>query len=483
MNGAERHRVPAIAAPSAARDHVSMKDPQGPDEAKIRAEIERRAKAAADAMTAGRVQEAARVYAALVRAFPGSAMFHSNLGVCLRRLGRSEAAVASYRRALALAPDEASIHSSLGNALRDLGRIEGALAAQARAFELAPRHQVVRYNLALALRDTRRYEEALTLLRELSSEFPDVAEYAWDLALTQLQTGDYLEGFRGYEARWRLPRFKTPLRDVRQWDGGKITGRRIFLQSEQGFGDAIQFVRYVPRLAQRGAHVVLECAPELQRLFAGVEGVTETVVKGADAPATDFSTPLLSLPRLFAVSLSNLEAKVPYLRAPGTIALPPLATRAEFRVGLVWGGEPQPHDRSWPLRSLAPLFNDPRIAFVSLQKGPHARELARLGFDHVVHDMGPKLNDFADTAAAMEQLNLVVTVDTAAAHLAGALGRPALVLLRYVADWRWLDDRADSPWYPTLRLFRQASPDDFDGPVEAMRAELARMLAGAGAKR
>jgi hypothetical protein len=456
-----------------------MNEQQAPNEAEIRAEVERRARSAAEALTAGRVQEAAKIYAALARAFPGNAMFHSNLGVCLRRLGRPEAAVTSYRRAQALAPDEVTVHTSLGNALRDLGRIEEALAAQQRAFDLAPRHRVVRYNYALALRDARRPEEALKLLGELSAEFPDEPEYAWDLALTQLQMGDYREGFRGYEARWRLSRYETPLRAGPQWDGGKIAGKTIFLQSEQGFGDAIQFVRFVPRLAQRGARTVIECPPELQRLFAAVEGVSETVVTGAMAPATDLFAPLLSLPRLFGTSLDDLPAKVPYLRAPGTVALPPLAARAALRIGLVWGGRAQPHDRSWPLRSLVSLLNEPRIAFVSLQTGPHAGELARLGFDHVVHDMGPKLNDFADTAAAMDQMHLIITVDTAAAHLAGALGKPTLVLLRYVSDWRWLDDRADSPWYPTLRLFRQSRPDDLDGPVEAVRAELARMLAKA----
>jgi hypothetical protein len=162
------------------------------------------------------------------------------------------------------------------------------------------------------------------------------------------------------------------------------------------------------------------------------------------------------------------------------VTLPPSAGRAPLRVGLVWGGKPKfprSRDGAWPLLSLAPLLNDPRAAFVSLQKGPRAVELKALGFDYVVHDLGPKLADFADTAAAMEQLDLVISVDTAAAHLAGALGKPALVLLRYVTDWRWLDERADSPWYPTLKLFRQAHPDDFDGPVEALRAELARLLA------
>jgi Flp pilus assembly protein TadD len=453
-----------------------MNKPKPRTEADARSEIERRMKEAEAAYAAGRIPEAAKLYVALSRAFPAAAKFHANLGVCLRRLGRPGAALVSYRRALALAPDEAAIHTSLGNALRDLGRYEESLAAHGRAVELAPGDATVRYNYALALRDTRAFEDALRILRELNQKFPDNPEFAWDLAVTRLYMGDYREGFRGYEARWRLPRNAAPLHAGPQWDGGSLTGKSIFLQSEQGFGDAIQFVRFVPRLAERGARVVLECAPELQRLFAGVEGVSEIVPAGSQPPATDLSAPLASLPRLTGVTLGTLDSKGPYLKAPSSIELPPLASRVPFRVGLVWGGNPWPHDRSWPLRALAPLLGDPRVAFISLQTGPHTAELARSGFDHVVHDLGSRLGDFADAAAAMEQMHLVITVDTAAAHLAGALGRPTWVLLRRVADWRWLDERVDSPWYPTLKLYRQSHADDFDGPVEIMRAALARLV-------
>jgi Tfp pilus assembly protein PilF len=314
-----------------------MNEPKPPGQAEIRAEVERHLKTAGEAMAAGRVAEAAQIHAALARAFPASAVFHANLGACLRRLGRSEAALASFRRAHALAPNEAGVLSTLGNALRDLGRIGEAIVAQEGALALAPGQRVLRFNYALTLRDARRHDEALRLLRELAAEFPDDAEYAFDLALTQLQTGDLREGFRGYEARWRLARNRTPLRDGPQWEGGSLTGKRIFLQSEPGFGDTIQFVRFVPRLAQRGARVVLECLPELQRLFAGVEGVAATVLKGADAPAADVSAPLLSLPRLFAAKLTDLPARVPYLKAPGPITgsspvtLPPFAGRAARR--------------------------------------------------------------------------------------------------------------------------------------------------------
>jgi hypothetical protein len=247
------------------------------------------------------------------------------------------------------------------------------------------------------------------------------------------------------------------------------------VQSEQGFGDALQFARYVPLLAAHGARIVLECLPELKSLFATLPGVEQVILKGEPAPPVDLSVPLLSLARVFGTSLATIPAQVPYLgaqtaslpRRPGTL----------LNVGLVWAGKPTPRDRSWPLPLLATLTEDPRIAFFSLQTGPRAQELSAHGFDRLVVDLAPYLKDFAATAAAMNALDLVITIDTASAHLAGALGRPAFVLLRYVSDWRWLDYRDDSPWYPTARLFRQSRPDDFAQPVDRVREALQQFAA------
>jgi tetratricopeptide (TPR) repeat protein len=463
---------------------MNEKQPEGgsaqpPDSAGIRAEIERRVRQANDAIAAGKWGDAGKIYAALSRAFPASAAFHANLGVCLRQTGKPAAALASLRRAQTLAPNDAGTSSALGSALRDLGRIDEALVAHERAIKLDPKQRAVRFHLALALRDARRGADALKLLKGLTADFPDDAAYQWELALTQLRMGDLREGFRNYEARWRFPRNGLKLYEGRQWTGESVVGKTVFLQSEDGHSDAIQAVRYVPRLAQRGARVILECAPELRRLFETVEGVAGTVVKGEQPPAADFHAPLLSLPRLFGAALNDLEAKVPYLRAPAPFALPSLAARAGVRIGLVWGGQAGQRDASWPLRSLMPLLNDPRIAFVSLQKGPHTAELAQAGYDHVIYDLGQKLNDFADVAGAIEQCQLIIAVDGPAAHLAGALGKPVWLLLRHVSDWRWMDERTDSPWYPTMHLLRQTHAEDFEGSVEQIRAQLAGILAKA----
>lgn len=432
-----------------------------------------RVAAARAAFDAGRVAQAAQLFAELARDFPFHPLPHANLGMMLRRLGKLEAAVASYQRALALAPDNAGILSSLGNALRALGRLAEAEKLQARAMTLAPRERAIRYNYALTLRDMGRVSEALRLFSALNQEDPDDAEVAWDLAITQLQLGDYVRGFQGYESRWRLARNETKLRDPPHWQGEDIAGKRILLQSEQGFGDALQFARYVPLVAARGARVVLECLPQLKTLFAAIDGVEQVVVKGEPAPAVDLSIPLLSLARIFGTSLASIPKQVPYLRA--AVAQLPRRPGTRLKVGLVWAGKPTPRDRSWPLPMLAPLFEDPRVAFYSLQVGPRAEDLATQGFDRLMLDLAPHLKDFAATAAVMNALDLVVTVDTAAAHLAGALGRPVFVLLRYVSDWRWMDFREDSPWYPTMRLFRQPRPDDFTQPVARVREAIARL--------
>jgi Flp pilus assembly protein TadD len=445
--------------------------PQTPQD--LEREFKQRVDAARAALDAGRPLEAADIFSELAREFPLHPLPHANLGMILRRLGKSEAAVASYRRALTLAPDNPNMMSSLGNALRSLGRLTEAEKLQARTVQMAPDQRPLRYNYALTLRDMRKIHEALRILAALHEEQPDDAEVAWDLAITQLQLGEYGKGFKGYEARWRLPRNETKLREGPQWTGENVAGKRLLLQSEQGFGDALQFARYVPLLAQRGARIVLECLPELKTLFASLPGVEEVVLKGGPAPAVDFSVPLLSLPHLFGTTLGSVPAKVPYLQAPAMTL--PRRPGTILRVGLVWAGKATPRDRSWPLPLIASLLDDPRLAFYSLQTGPRAAELAANGLDRLVVDLGPALKDFSATAAAMNALDLIVTIDTAAAHLAGALGRPAYVLLRYVSDWRWHDYREDSPWYPAMRLFRQPRPDEFAQPVERVREAIKRL--------
>ncbi len=444
----------------------------------LRSERGRQALAAAErAWQDGRMAEAALAFAAAARLNPGEARAHANLGVVLRRLNRPAAAVAAHRRALALSPDDPGMRSNLGNVLRDLGRLAEAEVELRRAVALAPASRAFTYNLALLLRDARQHAEAETMLEALAASDPADAEVEWDLALTRLYRADYRRGFAGYEARWRLAR--TPPRQVPgpRWTGAeKVAGRTLLLISEQGFGDAIQFARFVPLVAAQGARVVLECLPELAGLFARLPGVAQIVVKGAPPPPYDLWAPMLSLAHLLGCDWDSLPAAIPTLPPP-----PPLRPRAApetlLSVGLVWAGKPTPRDRSWPLETLLPLLEDPRVAVFSLQLGPRAADLAALGVDALVTDLSPRLTSFADSAAVMAGLDLIITIDSAPAHLAGALGRPVWVLLRYVSDWRWRDDGDTSPWYPTMRLFRQPTPDDFATPVAAVKAALAALVA------
>jgi len=431
---------------------------------------------ASAALRSGDFARAESELADIVRLDPASAVAHADLGVLLRRRGLPEAAVACYRRSLALSPDRAGTLSNLGNALRELGRLAEAEAVLARAVALEPDGVGFRYNLALLLRDRRRTEEALAMMEALLEREPDNAEIAWDIALTRLYLDDFHRGFAGYEVRDRLPRM--PRRDFpgERWRGDAVAGRTVLLVSEQGFGDALQFARFVPGLARRGARVVLECLPELGDLFASLPGLAAIVPKGAPPPPYDVWAPMASLPHLLGIALADLPGPCPYLSAPPGPRLLPSAPGTRLTAGLVWAGKTIPRDRSWPLETLLPLLADPSIAWVSLQHGPRGTDLVRLGADRLVADAAPALGSFADTAALMSQLDLIVTIDTATAHLAGALGRPTYVLLRYVSDWRWGNERDDSPWYPTLRLFRQSDPDDFAGPV----ARIAQALAGGG---
>jgi Flp pilus assembly protein TadD len=461
----------------AVQGQAEMTSPQTQETLNIEQEFTRRVEAAQAAFNDGRLPEAAKILSELARQFPLHPLPHAHLGVVLRRMGKVEAAVASYWRSLALMPENPNVMSSLGNALRSLNRPAEAEKLQERTLAMSPDDRSLRYNYALTLRDMRKLNESLQILSALHDEHPDDFETVWDLAITQLQMGDYIEGFKGYEARWRLPRNETRMHEGPYWNGEELSGKRILLQSEQGFGDAIQFARYIPLVAERGAHIVLECLPELASLFANIPGVKELVIRGANIPKVDCSIPLLSLPRIFGTTFATIPAQVPYLQARQKLTIP-LAPGANLRVGLIWAGKPSPRDRSWPLPLIASLLDNPRISFFSLQTGPRADELVEKGFDHLVADLGPRLADFSTTAAVMNALDLIVTIDTASAHLAGALGRPTFVLLRYVSDWRWQDDREDSPWYPTLRLFRQSNPDDFTGPVERLGEELKRLTDG-----
>ena len=393
---------------------------------------------------------------------------YNNLGVMLTGTGRQAAKLAAYRRAYAMSPDDPGIMSNLGNALREEGQMEEAKTLYDRALALAPANPEIIYNAGLLYRDDGYPEKALALFEKTLAIKPDNKDCLWDRALVLLQSGDYAKGMPLYETRWGIERAYKRKIPLTRWDGSPLEGRSIYLQDEQGFGDVMQFARFIPELKKHGAgKVVLECQPQLMRLMTYAPGVDAVIPRERALPQCDVYCPLLSLPGIFGTTLRKLPATVPYLyapeMAPETAAAFPQDDR--LKVGLVWAGQLIPRDRSCALQKILPLLGDPRIATISLQVGERIEDLATYGADTFINNMGPYLRDFAETAAVMEQLDLMITIDTSVAHLAGALGVPTFLLLRYTSDWRWFDRIKTSPWYPSFTLFRQTDKCRWDEPL------------------
>ncbi|KAA1054966.1 tetratricopeptide repeat protein [Azospirillum argentinense] len=400
------------------------------------------------------------------------------LAVARHKAGWEREAAMALRRLLRLRPDAANGWYALSLAEH------GALGSLRRALALQPDHRNALSGLANRLRDQREIAASLRLHDRAIRLEPASAEARWNRSLARLLAGDLTGGWEDYEARWGVADFPTRPRGLPQplWSGEGIAGQTILLHEEQGRGDAIQFVRYAPLVAARGARVLLEVGADLVPLFRGLPGVERVFARGEALPAFDWQCPLLSLPRAFATRLETIPAAVPYLSAdPARIG----AWRGRLAgkgltVGLVWAGNPQfagDRERSPGLAALASLLAVPGCRFFGLQLGSGHDELARRAMPPSFTDLAPQIRDFADTAAIMASLDLVVSSCTAPAHLAGALGVPLWVLLSHAPDWRWLLDRADSPWYPTARLFRQPRPGDWATAVGEVAAALAERAA------
>ncbi len=408
-----------------------------------------------------------------------AAPLHNNRGNALRELGRHAEALIAFERAIALAPDYAEAHNNRGNALLELNRVEEALADYARALTLKPDFADALVNRGNALHYLERDREAIASFGRAIAISPQLAEAHWNRGLTYLSVGDFARGWPEYEWRWKRDSELKP-RDFAQpqWRGEDLRGKTVLLHAEQGFGDAIQFIRYLPMVAARGGKVVLEIPDDLKPLLGRMDGVTAIVRRGDALPPFDLHCPLMSLPLAFGTTLDTIPAPVPYLHPPAERVSSwriRLAGTKAPRVGLVWSGKPthkNDHNRSIPLTQLAPLLRTPDVTFVSLQKEYRNADRAQLAASPLLR-LDTALADFADTAAVIAALDLVIAVDTAVTHLAGAMGKPLWLLLPAIGDWRWLKDRADSPWYPSARLFRQPRIGDWPGALAAVMRELA----------
>tara|TARA_Y100001934_G_scaffold30697_1_gene33956 strand:+ start:36 stop:1415 length:1380 start_codon:yes stop_codon:yes gene_type:complete len=432
---------------------------------------------------AGNGAEAVRIYEQILEADSGFAPAWINCGVALRSLGRFEAGVACLQRGVALKPEDAGARSNLGNALRAVGRLDEARDSHLAAIERDSTVGSFVYNLGLVLRDLGDLDGAIERFDSAEAMGYEPAELKWDRALAFLLRGDLARGFDEYRWRWDIPDAKPCNLDGPEWKGEDIAGKTLLVYAEQGFGDTIQFVRYLPLLAGQGATIVFECQAPLVRLFQSspvFEGVTIVSRVVDPLPAYDLQAALLSLPHLTGVAL--VPADTPYLVPPAD--RPRIANRFKnVHVGLVWAGKPShrnDRNRSLALSDLAPLLELPGVHYYSLQLGDPAETAAASGFSALIRDQRPVITDFADSAALLGSLDLLITADTAPAHLAGALCRPVWTLIPFAPDWRWQTGRTDTPWYSTMTLFRQTEPRRWDDVVLRLRAALEARIAEGG---
>jgi hypothetical protein len=407
---------------------------------------------------------------------PEDAGAWNNLGVVLRDLGQLEESKKCHERSLELIADYAEAHNNLGAVLRDLGRLDEAEVSTRRAVELKPDYAEAVSNLGNVRRGQGRLTEARQCYEQALAMKPDLVNVKWNLCLVDLLEGKYEEGWRGYEVRTERKRNAPRKFDAPLWRGEELHGERILLHAEQGLGDTLQFLRYVRMVAARGGRVLLDVHGGLRRLAQQLPG-TETVTAMGDTLGDfEWQCPLMSLPLAFATTMDTIPAQVPYLKVPEEARQRATARKwpeAGVRVGVVWSGNPKYSDdlaRSAPLALVAPALDAEGMELFSLQMGAAAERLADVGAR--MTDLREAIGDMADTAALVEQMDVVISVDTAVAHLAGALGKPVWILLPFAPDWRWLTEREDSPWYPTARLFRQLRQGDWRAVMERVRGEL-----------
>jgi tetratricopeptide (TPR) repeat protein len=439
----------------------------------------------------GRRDEAIACYREALRLKPDYGEAYNNLGLSLTEAGALDEAVIVLRQAVRLRPGDAGAHTNLGLALAEQGRWAEAEASYHEALRLRPQDADAHTDLGNCYKEQGRTAEALACYQLALWHQPELAPAHFNRALAWLQAGDYERGWAEYEWRWRRP--QTPPRPLPRpaWDGSPLGGRTLLVHMEQGVGDMIQFLRYAPLVQRQGSTVLVECPASLVQLFSTCRGIDWLVAEGTPLPPFDVHAPLLSLPRLLGTTLATVPAAVPYLAAePARVERwqRKLAPLGGFKVGITWQGNPKyqwDRYRSLPLACFAPLAAVPGVRLVSLQKGPGAEQLRPPGPGFAVAELPGDWDGgdgaFLDTAAVMQCLDLVVTADTAAAHLAGALAVPVWVALAAVADWRWVLGRDDSPWYPGLRLFRQARLGDW-APVFARLADELRRLSGAAGR-
>ncbi|MDP9174918.1 MAG: tetratricopeptide repeat protein [Planctomycetota bacterium] len=421
---------------------------------------------------------------------PDYADAYNNLGNAYFDDGQFDRAEAAFRGALAQNPNHVDATNNLGRTFFELGRLDDALACFHQACSLQPDYVDGYINIANVRYQQCRLDESITYVRKALELNPGSASAHWNLGLTLLCRGDFSEGWKEAAWRSRVKELGGTCREFSQpiWDGGDLQGSTILLHAEQGFGDTLQFIRYLPMVQAKGGKIVVDCRPELMNLLQASFQVDQWCVTDQPLPHFDLHCPLLSLPMAFATTLATIPNEFPYLQ-PDEATMKVWQSRLKdvkgLKIGLVWAGRPEhrnDRNRSIALSLFAPLMQVPGLTLVSLQKfeaKPVDQQLPALtpppGMELI--DWTSELSNFADTAALISSLDLVIGVDTSVVHLAGALGKPVWVLLPFAPDWRWMLDRDDSPWYPTMRLFRQRQRGDWNRSMEDIVGALKIMQA------
>ena len=420
----------------------------------------------------GRSAEALKYLQSAAQLQPQSARIFNALGFVHQSLKDYARAVELYAKAIALGQQAADTFYSMGNACYQLGEVERAASLFQKAVELQPRDVASWNNLGKCLSDSNRLEDSIQAYDQAVAADPNYSLARYGRALSLLTAGRLTEGFREYN-QWRYHGIARREFPQPAWTGQPIPGQTLFLHAEQGFGDAIQSARFIPQARKLAAKVILECRPELKTFFSHSGCADQVIAFGEDIPPFDYFASLASLPGILGVTLSTIPQPVPYLKAAsGT--LPP-APAGHLKVGLVWAGNPSHHNnraRSIRLEELAPLLPVPDVTFYSLQMSMPAHDENWLPSWPKLIDLRGHFQDFLETSAVVAQLDLVITVDTAMAHLAGALAKPVWTLLPYAPDWRWFLNREDSPWYPTMRLFRQTQRNQWPPVIQRVAEEL-----------
>ena len=414
---------------------------------------------------------------------PTSDTAYSNLGDAFQEIGQFDKAMTYYQQSLKLNSTNANTYNKLGVSLQLKGQIDEAIACYQEAVNLNPNSDTAYSNLGNAFQEIGQFDNAMIYYQKSLHLDSNRVDAHLNMSLILLLSGNFKKGWKEYEWRKKLKDFYQPLFSQPMWEGSDITEQTILLHAEQGFGDTIQFIRYAPLVAEHGAKVIVECLKELHSLLQTVNGIHQVIVRGEKLPEFNTHCSLLSLPLVFNTTLDNIPVKIPYVTADPLLVEKwrdkVSSDHSQFKIGLVWSGNPRHVDerkRSCTLENFSSLslLND--VTFYSLQKGEPAEQTKNPPEGMKLVDCTGDIHNFSDTAALIDNLDLVISVDTAVAHLAGALGKPVWTLLPFVPDWRWMLNRGDSPWYPTMRLFRQPSLGDWESVILKVKDELLELL-------